>query len=300
MIRTVGVVGPGAMGLGIVASLLRAGFGVVARDIRPEAEARARAAGASLAASAAEVARAAPVVIVVVVDGRQVDDVLFGAGGIVPSGTRDRVVMIASTLDPDYVRALPARCAGAGIAILDTPISGGPAKAHDGTMTIMVAGPPAARERVAPVLEAIAARRFTISDRAGDAAATKIVNNLLAASNLAAAAEALALAQALGLDVRATADVITAASGASWIFADRVPRALAGDYAPRAAARILAKDVGIACDVAKRAHAQDAFAQAARQAFADTLDAGYGEEDDAAIVRRAMERKASGRKPDPQ
>jgi 3-hydroxyisobutyrate dehydrogenase-like beta-hydroxyacid dehydrogenase len=161
--------------------------------------------------------------------------------------------MIASTLDPEYVRALPARCAHAGVAILDTPISGGPAKAHDGTMTIMVAGPSEARERVAPVLEAIAARRFAISDRVGDAAATKIVNNLLAGANLAAAAEALALAEALGLDVRATADVIAASSGASWIFADRVPRALAGDYVPRAASRILAKDVGIACDVARRA-----------------------------------------------
>jgi len=291
----VGVVGPGAMGLGIVASLVRAGVRVVARDIRPEANDRAKAAGATIAATPAEVARSASVVIVVVVDAAQVDEVLFGDDGVVAAGVDGRIVMIASTLDPDYVRALPARCARAGVAILDTPISGGPAKAHDGTMTIMVAGPSEARERVAPVLEAIAARRFAISDRVGDAAATKIVNNLLAASNLAAAAEALALAEALGLDVRATADVIAASSGASWIFADRVPRALAGDYAPRAAARILAKDVGIACDVARRAKAHDAFARAAKHAFDDTVAAGYGEDDDAAIVRRARERHSTSR-----
>jgi 3-hydroxyisobutyrate dehydrogenase-like beta-hydroxyacid dehydrogenase len=290
---TVGVVGPGAMGLGIVASLVRAGVRVVARDIRPEANARAQAAGATIAASPADVARAAPIVIVVVVDAQQVDDVLFGHDGIVAGGATGRVVMVASTLDPEYVRALPARCMRAGVTILDTPISGGPAKAHDGTMTIMVAGPREARERVAPVLEAIAARRFTISDRVGDAAATKIVNNLLAGANLAAAAEALALAEALGLDVRATADVIAASSGASWIFADRVPRALDGDYVPRAAARILAKDVGIACDVAHRARAHDTFAQAAKRAFDDTVAAGYGEDDDAAIVRRARERTAT-------
>ena len=287
----VGVVGPGAMGLGIVVSLVRAGFRVVARDIRVEANDRAKEAGASIAASPAEVARAAAIVIVVVVDAAQVDDVLFGADGILAAGEAGRVVMVASTLDPEYVRALPARCAAAGVAILDTPISGGPAKARDGTMTIMVAGPHEARERVAPVLEAIAARRFVVSERVGDAAATKIVNNLLAAANLAAAAEALALAEALGLDVRATADVIAASSGASWIFADRVPRALADDYAPRAAARILAKDVGIACDVARRARAHDAFARAAKRAFDDTVDAGYGEDDDAAIVRRARERR---------
>ena len=287
---TVGVIGPGAMGLGIVASLVRNGFRVVARDVRPEANARAAAAGATVLDSPADIARAAPIVIVVVVDAGQIDDVLFGPDGIAASGARDRVAMIASTVDPDYVRTLPARCADAGITILDTPISGGPAKAHAGTMTIMVAGAADARARCTGILSAIAGRAFTISDRAGDAAATKIVNNLLAAANLAAAAEALALAEALGLDLRATADVIGASSGGSWIFADRVPRALDGDFAPRAASRILAKDVGIACDVAARAGADATFAKAARSAFIDTVDAGFGEDDDAAIVRRAREK----------
>ena len=291
--RTVGVIGPGAMGLGIVASLVRNGFAVVARDIRPEGDARARQAGATIAASPAAVARAAPVVSVIVVDAQQVDDVLFGRDGLAGSGARDRIVLVASTLDPAYVGELPARCASAGITILDTPVSGGPAKAADGTMTIMVAGPAEARERVAEVLAAIAGRRFAISDRVGDAAATKIVNNLLAGANLAAAAEALALAHALSLDVKATAEVIAASSGASWIFADRVPRSLAGDYAPRAAARILAKDVGIACDVARRARVSAPFAEAARRAFVDTVEAGYGEDDDAAIIRRARERFGS-------
>lgn len=293
--ETIGVVGPGAMGLGIVGSLVRHGFRVVARDVRPAADARARAAGATIAASPAEVARAAATVIVIVVDARQVDDVLFGHDGIAASGARDRVVLVASTLDPEYMRGLPSRCKDAGITILDTPVSGGPAKAADGSMTIMVAGPAAARERVAPVLAAIAGRRFAISDRVGDAAATKIVNNLLAGANLAAAAEALALAQALSLDVPATAEVIAASSGASWIFADRVPRSLAGDYAPRAAARILAKDVGIACDVARRVHVSAPFAEAARRAFVDTVDAGYGDDDDAAIIRRARERADKAR-----
>ncbi len=70
-----------------------------------------------------------------------------------------------------------------------------------------------------------------------------------------------------------------------------MPRALDGDFAPRAASRILAKDVGIACDVAARARADATFAQAARRAFLDTVDAGYGEDDDAAIVRRAREKQ---------
>ncbi len=290
----VGVIGPGAMGLGIVASLVRNGFRVVARDIRPEADARAAAAGAAVAGSPAQVARAAAIVVVIVVDAAQIDDVLFAADGIARSGAEGRTVLVASTVDPDYVRGLPARLAQAGVTVLDTPVSGGPARAANGTMTIMVSGPAWARERCAGVFAAIAGRAFEISDRVGDAAATKIVNNLLAAANLASAAEALALAQALGLDLRGTADVIMASSGASWIFGDRVPRALDGDWFPRAAARILAKDVGIACDVAARVRADAAFAQAASRACAYTVDACYDEDDEAATVRRVRERLCGG------
>ncbi len=101
---------------------------------------------------------------------------------------------------------------------------------------MMLAGPASERERCAAVFAAMAGRVFTISDRVGDAAATKIVNNLLAGVNLAAGAEALALADALDCD-----------------------------FAPRAAARILAKDVGIACEVVAHACGSDLRAGGARR-----------------------------------
>ncbi len=123
--------------------------------------------------------------------------------------------------------------------LVDAPVSGGPKRAADGTMTMMVAGDDAARARCAPLFAAIAGTVFHVGARAGDAAKFKIVNNLLAAVNLAAGAEALALAAKAGLDPALVVDVVNASSGGSWIFADRMPRALAGDYAPRAAARIL-------------------------------------------------------------
>ena len=114
---------------------------------------------------------------------------------------------------------------------------------------------------------AIAGKVFHVGSRAGDAAKFKIVNNLLAAVNLAAGAEALALAAKAGLDPALVVDIVNASSGGSWIFADRMPRALAGDYAPRAAARILTKDVGIAVEFARRHGASAPFAQAAHAAF---------------------------------
>jgi 3-hydroxyisobutyrate dehydrogenase-like beta-hydroxyacid dehydrogenase len=113
----------------------------------------------------------------------------------------------------------------------------------------------------------------------------KLVNNALAAVNLAAAGEAMALAMRLGLDARTAHDVICASSGGSWIFADRMPRVLAGDYATRAAARVLAKDMGLFLDVAAAADYAAPIAEAARGAFLQALAEGHAEEDDAAVIK---------------
>jgi 3-hydroxyisobutyrate dehydrogenase-like beta-hydroxyacid dehydrogenase len=96
----------------------------------------------------------------------------------------------------------------------------------------------------------------------------------------------MALAAKLGLDLRQAADVIGASSGQSWIFDDRMPRALAGDYAPRAAARVLLKDVGLFVEVARAAGLPAPMAEQAREIFGDTVARGYGEEDDAAVLKR--------------
>lgn len=283
-LRAVGVIGAGAMGMGVVRSLLRSGFITRVRDIRPEAEHEAAALGAAGDPSPAALAAACAIAIVLVVDAEQVETVLFGDEGVA-SAASACIVMLGSTLDPDYVAALAPRLAATGVTLVDAPVSGGPARAHDGTMTMMIAGTELALAQCAPVLGAIAGKVFRVGERPGDAARFKIVNNLLAAVNLAAGAEALALAVKAGLDPRQVVDVVNASSGASWIFADRMARALAGDYAPRAAARILRKDVGIAVAFAARHGIAVPFAGAALAAFAATVDAGLGEEDDAAIYK---------------
>jgi len=288
--QRVGVVGAGAMGMGVVRSLLRGGFGTGVRDIRREAEQEAAMLGAVCAASPAELVAACAITIILVVDADQVESVMFGpqgAAGALPAGG---IIMLASTVDPDFVAALAPRIAATGGILVDAPVSGGPRRAADGTMAMMIAGDDAAIARCAPVCKAIAGPVFRVGSRPGDAAKFKIVNNLLAAVNLAAGAEALALAAKAGLDPRQVVDVVNASSGGSWIFADRMPRALAEDYAPRAAARILTKDVGIAVDFAAR-HGVDApFAAAARASFAATVAAGFGEEDDAAIYKWSRNR----------
>lgn len=279
----VGVVGAGAMGMGVVRSLVRGGFDTHVRDIRAVVHEEALRRGATCHASPAALARACDAVVVLVVDSTQIEDVLFGAEGIAASGARP-IVLLGSTIAARDAASFADRLADAGLTAIDAPVSGGPQRAIDGSMTMMLSGPSDAIEHCRPLLQAIAGKVFVVGTRSGDAARFKIVNNMLAAANLAAAGEALAIAERAGLDLRLVHDVIAASSGGSWIFADRVPRVLAGDYAPRAATRILRKDVGLAVDLATEVGVEAPMAKAAQAAFEAAVDAGFGEHDDASIV----------------
>jgi putative dehydrogenase len=279
-VTRVGIVGVGAMGMGIAKALLSKGFPVVVRDIVPEREAEAIAAGARRGATPAEVASRVDVLITVVVDAAQTRAVLL------EGGLKVAVVMMCSTIAPRDSEDIAAKLAERGIAMLDAPISGGPARAHAGTLSMMAAGSDSAFDRCRAVVEAISAKCFRIGTRPGDGSRMKVVNNMLAAANLAAGCEAMALAAKLGLDLRQAAEVVDASSGASWIFADRMPRALAGDYAPRAASRVLLKDVGLFVDAARSLGLEAPMAQQAQQIFRDTVARGFAEEDDAAVLKR--------------
>jgi L-threonate 2-dehydrogenase len=285
----VGVIGAGAMGMGVVRSLRRHGIDVMVRDIRAAAELEAAALGAVIAASPAQLARDCTMAVVLVVDAGQVDTVLFGTSGAAHAFGADSIVVLSSTVAPDYVIDLAPRLAQRGVTLVDAPVSGGPQRAAEGTMTIMVGGPEHALQRCAPLFAAIAGKRFQ-AGAVGDGAKCKVANNLLAAANLAAAAEAFTLAVKAGVDARLFVDLVRASSGASWIFDDRMPRVLADDYAPRAAARVLAKDVGIAADYAARLGVDAPLARAALDVFERALREGYADDDDAAIVKAALER----------
>lgn len=276
------------MGMGVAQRLLRAGFVVRVRDIRPEAEAVARAAGALVCASAAELAGESDVLISLVVDGEQTDEVIFGDGGAAATATfaPGGALLMCSTVAPDYAAALAARLARRGIAMLDAPVSGGPARAHAGMLSMMLAGPTVLIARCEPVLQAMADRRFVISPRAGDGSRAKIVNNMLAGVNLAAACEAMTLGLKLGLDPAVLHDVVGASSGGSWMFGDRMPRVLAGDSAPRAALKILTKDLALLLESAQQAGCPVELAQTAHRAYTDAVAQGHGAEDDAALIKR--------------
>ena len=280
----VAVVGIGNMGLAMALRLRDAGQAVRVHDIDPARHALAAAAGAVPAASPADAAAGCAALIVAVVDAAQTEAVLFGPQGAAAALPPGASVLLCPTIGPADVEALAARLAQAGLGCLDAPMSGGPARARDGSMSLMVAGAPATRAALQPLLQHLASRLFHIGDRPGDGARTKLVNNLLAATQLAASAEVIALAQRLGLDGAATLAVINASSGASWIGADRMARALDGDFAPRAHTSLLAKDAALALTMAAQAGVRPLLGTAAAGQFQAALAAGFGADDDARLL----------------
>ena len=286
----IGIIGIGAMGLAMARNLQARNYRVQVRDIDPLALARAAALDLEAAASPAALAAQSDVLIVVVVDAQQIETVLFGADGVVQAGAAPTrrtplTVMLCSTIAAHDTERFHARLAAHAIDLLDAPISGGPVRAADGSMSMMLAGADALRTRHDALLCDLAAKVFYIGPKVGDAARTKLVNNLLAGVNLVAAAEALALGARLGLDRQALFNVIDASSGASWIGHDRMARALVDDFAPRARAVILTKDVTLAVAMADAAGIATPLADVALGVFKATVAAGLGEQDDAAVIK---------------
>jgi 3-hydroxyisobutyrate dehydrogenase len=291
--HTVGFIGIGNMGLAMALRLRVVGFAVGVRDIDPAREAAAAAHGATVHASPAALARACDLVVVAVVDAAQCDAVLFGTDGAAPAMRRAGCVMLCPTLGPASTAAIAERLAAGGLDCIEAPMSGGPARARDGSMSLMVACADPAFERHRAPIEALSSKVFRVGPRIGDGARTKLVNNLLAAINLAGAAEAIALAERVGLDGARTLDVIAQSSGQSWIGSDRMARALAGDLAPRAHTTLLAKDTGLAIAMANEAGYDATLGRIAAQTFAAACDAGAGALDDACLLQRARERPSS-------
>jgi 3-hydroxyisobutyrate dehydrogenase len=168
---------------------------------------------------------------------------------------------------------------------LDAPMSGGAKRAADGSLTVMASGSAAAFERAAPVLDAIAGKVYRLGDTAGQGAAFKMVNQLLAGVHIAAASEAIAFAASEGLDLARVYEVITASAGNSWMFENRVPHVLDGDYTPHSAVDIFVKDLGIVLDMGRANAFPVPLASAALQLFLMTSAAGMGRDDDASVAR---------------
>jgi 3-hydroxyisobutyrate dehydrogenase len=273
------------MGYGIASSLLRSGFDVVGYDIAQATLERFAADGGRIAMSPAEASTGVDVVLSVVVNAAQTEAVLYGHNGCAEAMPPGAVFVSSATMAPDVTRDLARRLEPTGRLYLDAPISGGAQRAAEGELTVLVSGSPTALERARPVLNAMAATVYELGDTPGLGAAFKMVNQLLAGVHIAAACEAVAFAAKLGLDLPRVYEVITASAGNSWMFENRVPHVLEGDYRPRSAVEIFTKDLGIVLDMARTEKFPVPMAGAALQLFLMTASAGMGRDDDASVAR---------------
>ncbi|MCM5679133.1 NAD(P)-dependent oxidoreductase [Schlegelella sp. S2-27] len=282
--QRIGIVGVGNMGGAMAERLLSQGWPVAVRDVDAAREHALAALGAVVCATPAELAARSDCVIVAVVDAAQTEAVLFGPDGIATTLAPERCVMLCPTIAPDCTEACAQRLTALGLHCIDAPMSGGPARARNGSMSLMVACSTAVFERHATLLGVLSGHVFRLGERIGDGARTKLVNNLLAGINLAAAAQAVLLAERLGLDAVRTLEVIEQSSGQSWIGSDRMHRALAGDVAVHAHTALLAKDTRLALDAAGAAGVRPTLGVAAASLFAQACAAGHASLDDSSLL----------------
>ncbi len=278
------VIGLGSMGYGVAASLLRAGHAVVGVDLNPARAAKFRDAG-GMDGALSDHADSLDAVVCVVLNAAQTKAVLFGPDGVVPRLRAGAVVISCATVAPDFAKQMEARCTEAGVLYLDAPISGGPVRAADGTLSVMSAGRPEAYSAARPVLDAMAADVFELGAEAGPGSAMKAVNQLLVGVHIAAMAEAMTFGMTQGVTPEKFLEVISKSAGTSWALESRAPHVVAGKYFPHSAVNIWPKDLGIVLDIAQKAQFGAPVAAAALQQFLAAQGSGLGHEDDAAVAK---------------
>jgi L-threonate 2-dehydrogenase len=278
------LIGLGAMGRGMARNILGAGIALRGYDISPDARAAFAAMGGDATDTAVEAATGCDLLVVMVVDAAQAARALFddgAAAALRPGAT----VMLCSTVAPTEARALADRLAEAGHMMLDAPVSGGQVGAEAGTLTVMASGAPAAFNRAAPVLHAIAGTMHNLGDTPGLGATYKVVHQLAAGVHLVVAAEMLVLGEKAGCDPQTLLDIVGASAGRSWMMGDRGPRMLTKDAPVTSAVDIFVKDLGLVLATGRDCRAALPLSAAAFQMMLAASAMGHGRADDSAVAR---------------
>lgn len=262
MIKTVGVVGLGNMGLPMAASLKRRGFEVWGFDLAAARRDLAAAQGIT-PTDLAPLLRGADAIVSSLPLARDVEAVLTTPDALLTRRDRRVIVLDTSTADPATSRRLAALLGEAGHAHLDAPVSGGPAGAAEGTLAMMLGGEAADIEAAQPVIDALAARPVHVGP-SGAGNVAKLVNNLLVAAHMLTTGEALRLSEAAGVPAEAVLRVINAATGRSAISEVHVPRwIMTGGFDSGFSAGLMRKDVDLAVQMARQAGLDLPLSQAA-------------------------------------
>ena len=265
----------------MAARLLQAGHRVYAFNrSRPAVDALAKQ-GAQPAASAAEAAANGEVVLTALPTPQTVEEVYRQ---LAVGARRGQIYVDHSTVSLSLNRRCAELLAARGAQFLDAPVSGGPAGAQAGTLTVMVGGDRTAFEAALPVFQAFG-KNIRLCGPVGAGQAVKLVNQLLVGVHTAAIAEAAVLGAKLGADPTTVLELLGTSFGGSTMMTRNLPRFISRDFSAATPARLLLKDLGIIHDEAKNAQVPLLLGALAEQRFLEACARGLGEEDMAALVK---------------
>lgn len=282
-------IGLGNMGGGMAANLVKAGHEIVAFDLAEPAIERARGNGCSIATSAAEAVAGAEAIVTMLPAGKHVAQVY--AESVIPGAGKSAILIDCSTIDVATAVEVERQAAGAGLAMVDAPVSGGIAAADAGTLTFMVGGSDDAFARAQPILEEMG-KAVIHAGGAGAGQAAKICNNMLLGATMIATCEAFALAKKLGLDLQTFYDISSKASGQSWSMTSYCPVPGVGPETPADrgyeggfAAALMLKDLKLAREAASEAGAWTPMGAEAEALFERFVENGNAAKDFSGIIQ---------------
>jgi 3-hydroxyisobutyrate dehydrogenase-like beta-hydroxyacid dehydrogenase len=288
--KPVGLVGLGLLGRALAQRLIGAGFTVCGYDLDPAKTAGLGALGGRPAASVADVAKSCDPLVLAVFSTDQVEEVVecellptLGDG----SG---RIVLCASTCDPDRIAALGEKVAARGLRLLDSPVSGSSGQVSRGEGVGLIGGDTAAAFAVEPVLRALFPRYFHVG-RVGDGGRTKLAINLVLGLNRMALAEGLVFASRLGLDMQAFLDVARSSAAYSQVMDIKGAKMVQGEFEPEGRVTQHLKDVQLMLDQAKRVKQQLPLLEVHADVLEACVRAGEGELDNCIVIREIARRR---------
>ena len=286
MASSVAVLGVGSMGLPLVHRLVTAGFRVLAYDADVKALERLPDA-VQRVSTPREAADSAGTVIGCLPSLQAYRQTVLGRQGVV-HGSAVSLYLHVGTTGAKLARALSDALKKNGIDTLDAPMTGGPERVKNGTLSVMTSGSESARRRARAVLKSYASTLTPIGAEVGMAQAVNVHNNLLYVGNLLLASEALLAAQKAGVALPRMLDVLESGSGQSWVTSHMVPRhVVTGRFAFGANLGMLKKDLNAALQEFDRLAVDAPMARAVQRQLHRTLRA-LGESDDVTAVFRPL------------
>ena len=285
----VGLIGVGLLGQALAHRLRGGGFEVLGFDVDPAKNARLTELGGRPASSLVDLARRCDPIVLAVFSTDQVEDVVERE--LIPAlgESSGKIVLCASTCDPDRIAALGERVAPRGLRFLETPVSGASGQVARGEGVGLIGGDASVVVAAEPVLRALFPRYFHIG-KFGDGGRAKLAINLILGLNRLALAEGLVFAQRLGLDAKSFLEVARTSACYSQVMDIKGPKMIGGDFAPEGRVTQHLKDVHLILEQAERAHQRLPLLEV----HADVLEAcvrqGEGDLDNSAVIQEIRRR----------